>query len=73
MFFNIFKTIFLLIFTRQVICGGEVDVENRYVSPTLLTEVDLESKLMKDEIFGPLLPIIPIKNMKKAIDFVNDR
>jgi aldehyde dehydrogenase (NAD+) len=57
----------------KVICGGDVDVENRYVSPTLLTNVDLNSKLMKDEIFGPLLPIIPIKDMQKAIDFVNER
>lgn len=39
--------------------GGSVDKKSRYVQPTLLTDVTKEHRVMQDEIFGPLLPIIP--------------
>ena len=39
-------------FFHQILAGGEVDVDNRYVAPTIVTNVKLESKLMEHEIFG---------------------
>ncbi len=42
----------------QILFGGEVDIDLRYVSPTLVDSPDLNSKLMRDEIFGPILPIL---------------
>jgi len=57
----------------KVVCGGDVDVEAAYISPTLITDVDLNSKLMTDEIFGPVLPIMPMKDVSEAINFINDR
>ncbi len=56
-----------------VVAGGETDAEQRYIAPTLLTDVDLDSKLMNEEIFGPLLPIIPVQSTDEAISFVNAR
>jgi len=56
-----------------VAAGGEVDAATRYVAPTVLTDVDLASPLMDEEIFGPLLPVIPVANTTEAIEFVNDR
>jgi len=53
--------------------GGEVDVSNRFISPTVITDVDIASKLMQDEIFGPLLPILPIKSADAAIEFINSK
>jgi len=63
--------------------GGEVDESEKYVSPTLvLMEGDwvkkgrggpLDLKLMADEIFGPILPILIIKSLKEAIAFINKR
>jgi len=38
-----------------------VNVNNRYVSPTLVLNPNVESKLMSEEIFGPILPIIPFQ------------
>ena len=42
----------------KVVFGGKYNNETNYISPTLIEETDLDSLIMKDEIFGPLLPIL---------------
>jgi len=56
-----------------VSAGGQSDPATRYIAPTLLTNVDLDSPLMSEEIFGPLLPIVPVDSIDEAIEFVNSR
>jgi aldehyde dehydrogenase (NAD+) len=60
-----------------VITGGQVDVQDRYIAPTLVrlnsTTAGATSKLMADEIFGPILPIMPVDSVDSAIEFVNNR
>ena len=51
-----------LIEPEKVVFGGKSDEATRYISPTLISETDLESAIMKDEIFGPLLPILTYNN-----------
>jgi aldehyde dehydrogenase (NAD+) len=53
--------------------GGESDVTQRYIAPTVLTDVTLESPLMTEEIFGPILPILEIDDTNEAIRFINSR
>ena len=53
--------------------GGEVDVEDKYIAPTVLTGVEPDSPIMREEIFGPVLPILNYKELDEAIDFVNKR
>lgn len=53
--------------------GGHIDIEKHYVSPTVIENVDLHSKIMKEEIFAPLLPLIPYKDISHVIHFINDR
>lgn len=43
----------------HVVFGGTCDEGDRYIAPTVLTEVDLDSPVMNEEIFGPVLPVIP--------------
>lgn len=43
---------------QEVIYGGANNKEDNYLSPTLVLEPDVESNLMKEEIFGPILPVI---------------
>lgn len=57
----------------DIVIGGQHDIDGRYVAPTILRNVQLDHPLMKDEIFGPLLPVISVRSMEEAIDFVNDR
>lgn len=42
----------------KVVFGGQTDAESCYIAPTLIEETNLDSLIMKDEIFGPLLPIL---------------
>jgi aldehyde dehydrogenase (NAD+) len=57
----------------EVVAGGEVDPEERYIAPTLLRSVSPEAPVMSDEIFGPILPIITVNDLESAIAFVNRR
>ncbi|TDP02126.1 aldehyde dehydrogenase [Flavobacterium sp. 245] len=47
---------------EKVIFGGETDAEKLYISPTLIEEPALDSPVMKEEIFGPILPILSYEN-----------
>jgi aldehyde dehydrogenase (NAD+) len=53
--------------------GGRVDAEERFIEPTLLDEVSVDSAVMREEIFGPILPLIEIDGVEEAIEFINDR
>lgn len=57
----------------KIICGGKVNREAKYIEPTIILKPDLESKLMKEEIFGPILPIFPFKDIGEVIRFINAR
>jgi len=50
--------------------GGKVVLDEKYIEPTLVVDVREDSKIMKEEIFGPLLPILRVKSMDEAIAFV---
>jgi aldehyde dehydrogenase (NAD+) len=58
---------------QEIIFGGKLDESERYIEPTLLLNPDEASPIMRDEIFGPLLPIIEVDDMTQAISFVNKR
>ena len=53
--------------------GGHTDRADRYIEPTLLDEVSPEAKVMQEEIFGPILPILPYSTLDEAINFVRQR
>lgn len=53
--------------------GGRVDASARYIEPTLLDNVAVDSAVMREEIFGPILPMITIGDVDEAIDFIRDR
>lgn len=54
----------------RVVSGGRLVREERFIEPTLLTDVDPASTVMQDEIFGPILPMIPFEERREAIDFI---
>ncbi len=59
----------------NIIYGGRTDAATRFIEPTLIENVPLDSPLMTEEIFGPIFPLIEIEdNFKETvIDFVNSR
>ncbi len=56
-----------------VVHGGANDPEQRYIELTLLDVTDPTAAVMQEEIFGPILPIVTIKDVNEAIRFVNAR
>ncbi|NBB18506.1 aldehyde dehydrogenase family protein [Runella sp. CRIBMP] len=57
----------------SVVVGGKTLSEQNYVEPTLLTNVSDEMKIMQDEIFGPLLPVLTYQNKEEVIAYVNGK
>ncbi|MCE3052280.1 Aldehyde dehydrogenase 3 member H1 [Datura stramonium] len=57
----------------KVVHGGQRDENNLRISPTILLDVPEDSLIMKEEIFGPLLPIITVNKVEDSIHFINAR
>ncbi|HMA86206.1 MAG TPA: aldehyde dehydrogenase [Desulfosalsimonadaceae bacterium] len=55
------------------VTGGETDAEALYIAPTLLSDIDWSHPAMQDEIFGPILPVLPYDNLDEAIKTVNQQ
>lgn len=62
-----------LIDKSKVVIGGETDANERYVAPTIMFGVKPEDKVMQEEIFGPILPFITVKDHHEAIKIINSR
>ena len=57
----------------KVVIGGQRDLEDLYIAPTVVTDVTAEDSLMTEEIFGPILPILTVKNVREALQLINSR
>ncbi|CAB3229016.1 unnamed protein product [Arctia plantaginis] len=57
----------------KIAIGGTYDANDRFIEPTVLSNVTGTDKIMQDEIFGPILPIVTIENAYEAIKFINER
>ena len=53
--------------------GGHYDRAERYMSPTILTDVSPDAPVMQEEIFGPIFPVLTFKEIDEVITFVTDR
>ncbi len=50
----------------KVAYGGRTDKDKLFIEPTILTDVSMNGSIMKDEIFGPILPVIVFNTMEEA-------
>ncbi|MDG0816316.1 aldehyde dehydrogenase family protein [Bdellovibrio svalbardensis] len=57
----------------QILYGGDIDVTANFLAPTVIDNVDVHSRLMQEEIFGPILPIMKYKDFSEVIHFINER
>ena len=62
-----------LIDPMKLVAGGQVQEETLRIAPTVLADVTAEDPVMQEEIFGPVLPVIPVKDIEEAIRFVQKR
>ncbi|MCY0901043.1 MAG: aldehyde dehydrogenase family protein [Firmicutes bacterium] len=57
----------------QVVCGDlPAETSDLFFPPTILTHISPDMLIMQEEIFGPLLPILPFSTEQEAIDLAND-
>jgi len=68
-----FERLCKLIDEDKLYFGGVVDKKNRFITPTILNNVSFEDKIMEDEIFGPILPVISFFNFDEVIERVKER
>lgn len=60
----------------KILCGGHTDSNARYIEPTLLGDITKGAKVLEEEIFGPILPVIEIKgdNFEAQVEeYINSR
>ena len=53
------------------VVGGGYDADSLHMDPTVLTGVPRDSRVMQEEIFGPILPLIDVADLDDALDWVN--
>ena len=53
--------------------GGSYDEKTLYFEPTILTDVKEEESVLKEEIFGPIFPVMTFNNLNEVIKYVNER
>eukprot|EP00245_Coleochaete_scutata_P006399 TRINITY_DN2082_c0_g4_i2.p1 TRINITY_DN2082_c0_g4~~TRINITY_DN2082_c0_g4_i2.p1 ORF type:complete len:546 (+),score=114.14 TRINITY_DN2082_c0_g4_i2:93-1730(+) len=57
----------------KIVFGGFRDRNDKFIETTVVLNPPLESAIMKEEIFGPVLVIVTVKSLDEAIEFVNTR
>ena len=62
-----------LIDSEKIYYGGTYNIENRYIEPTILQNVNLSDKVMQEEIFGPILPVMTYKNLDDIIPIIKSK
>src|SRR5258708_30203692 len=53
--------------SAKVVAGGKADPDTRYLDPTILYPVSWDDKVMAEEVFGPILPILTYKSLDEAM------
>lgn len=61
-----------LIDTSKIVFGGNYNLENRILEPTILTDITLKDKVMQEEIFGPILPVLTYTDLDEAVNLIKD-
>ena len=54
----------------DILYGGDSNEENLYIQPTLIENINLDNKVMQDEIFGPVLPILTYNTNEEALQIL---
>ena len=62
-----FERLLKLIDPEKIFTGGKTDASKRYIEPTILQNVTWEDDVMKEEIFGPILPVLTFTNFNEAL------
>jgi aldehyde dehydrogenase (NAD+) len=62
-----------LLTDQKILVGGQADLSDKYLAPTVVDEVEWDNPLMVTEIFGPILPILTYNSLDEVIAEINQR
>ena len=68
-----FRRVKKLMKNQSVIYGGGSNKEMLTIEPTLVLEPELDTELMQEEIFGPILPILTYREVSQAVEFIRSK
>lgn len=68
-----FQRLIGLLENQNIIYGGQFSQDDNYISPTLIDEPDMESNIMQEEIFGPILPIVSFDNINQVLTHIQSK
>jgi aldehyde dehydrogenase (NAD+) len=68
-----FDRLLSLIDEPKIYYGGKSDRNNRFIEPTILHNISFDDKVMQDEIFGPILPVISYDEIDQAIAYIKSK
>jgi len=66
-----FSRVSALMKSGTIVHGGETDAREHYIAPTVMDKVSMQDPVMREEIFGPLLPVRTYDNLSEAIAIIN--
>lgn len=62
-----------LLTNGRAVTGGHADIDDCYVAPTILTDVPTDTPVLSEEIFGPILPVLPYQTLETPLAAINAR
>lgn len=61
-----------LLYEGDIHTGGDIDIDNKYVAPTIIDNVQPDFTIMQNEIFGPILPVMSFEHLDEPLAYINN-
>jgi aldehyde dehydrogenase (NAD+) len=58
---------------EHIFCGGSYSKDTNQIAPTILDQITWDSKIMEEEVFGPILPVLEYRSLNDEISRINNR
>ncbi len=68
-----FERLVSLIDHKKVVIGGQYDAASKFIAPTVMRQVTWDDDVMKDEIFGPIMPILTYQSLESVIEVISSK
>ncbi len=68
-----FDRLINLLGSGRTVVGGQFNAADLYIAPTVITDVQLDRPIMQEEIFGPILPVVPYDDLDEAMAIISGR
>jgi aldehyde dehydrogenase (NAD+) len=68
-----FARLLALLKDGRIAIGGQSDEKDRYIAPTVLTDLPADAAALQEEIFGPILPVVGYRELDEALAFIRSR